>query len=106
MPQPTSSVRIPQGFYTPLPLDTAAIRLPPELLSLQEKLAEHIHDVWSLSRIEQGWTYGPSRNDVQRQHPCLLPYSQLPESEKLLDRKTAFETLAAIVSLGWKITPP
>lgn len=52
------------------------IVLPPHLERIREKLAENIHELWALTRIEQGWTYGPvsvhpggrSRNDREDQY--------------------------------------
>ena len=38
-------------------------------------------------------------------HPNLIPYEELPESEKSYDRGTATETLKAILLLGSSITP-
>lgn len=32
--------------------------LPPHLERIREKLAENIHELWAVTRIEQGWTYG------------------------------------------------
>lgn len=90
--------------YTPSPIDTSDIRLPDELLELCERLAEHSHDVWGKARIEQGWTFGPERNDQLKQTPCLVPYSELPESEKDFDRNAAMEVLKSIVKLGFCIT--
>ena len=92
--------------YTPSPLDTSAVTLPPSLRSLLERLAENTHDVWAATRIEQGWSYGPSRDDAAKKHPCLVPYADLPESEKEYDRRTAAETLKAILSLGHSISDP
>lgn len=92
--------------YEPKPLDTSSIELPASLQALLERLAENAHDVWAATRIQQGWTFGPSRNDDARKHPCLVPYDQLPESEKEYDRKTAGETLKAILKLGYRIEEP
>ena len=72
---------------------------------LAEKLAENAHDVWARQRMEQGWTYGPERDDLRKKHPCLIPYQQLPESEKVYDRKVSMETLKLILSEGYDITP-
>ena len=60
-------------------------------------------EVWARTRIEQGWTYGPTRNDQLKQHPCLVPYDELPESEKEYDRCTSVETLKTLSALGWKL---
>lgn len=89
--------------YNPKPINTSNIELSPELLALTEKIAENTHDVWAKSRIEQGWIYGPKRNDEQKTTPCLVPYSELPDSEKEYDRNTSLETLKLILSLGYKI---
>jgi hypothetical protein len=92
--------------YTPKPLDTSSIELPAALQELLERLAENTHDVWAATRIEQGWSFGPSRDDAAKKHPCLAPYDQLPESEKEYDRKTAAETLKAILKLEYAIKEP
>ena len=91
-------------MYKPEPIDTKDIKLPDELLELTEKIAENVHDIWALGRISDGWTYGQQRNDETKQTPCLVAYSELPESEKAYDRNTALESLKAIVALGYKIT--
>jgi len=89
--------------YPPRPIDTSGVTLPVELLGLTEKLAENAHDHWAKGRMAQGWTYGPERDDAAKQHPDLVPYSELPDSEKEYDRKTAMETLRAIITLGYRI---
>ena len=89
--------------YTPNPIDTTDVELSKELLELVELLAENTHDNWAAGRIAEGWTYGPVRNDELKQHPCLVPYNELPDSEKEYDRVTSMETLKAIRKLGWKI---
>lgn len=89
--------------YEPKPIDTSKVELSEELVDLTERLAENTHDVWAAQRMSEGWTYGPQRDDVAKTHPCLVPYSELPESEKEYDRKTAMETLKAIVAMGYLI---
>lgn len=89
--------------YTPRPIDTSKVVLPEELLVLTERLAENAHEVWARQRLAEGWTYGPERDDSKKTHPGLVPYNQLPESEKQYDRNTAMETLKAIVALGYEI---
>jgi ryanodine receptor 2 len=90
--------------YVPKPVDTTDIELPEELNELIEKMAENVHEVWAQSRISQGWTYGAERSDALKQHPCLMPYNELPEVEKAYDRDTAVETLKLIAKLGFKIS--
>lgn len=90
--------------YVPQPIDTSDIQLPEELEALVEKMAKNVHEVWAETRIKQGWTYGPERNDKQKKHPCLIPYEELPEEEKEYDRGTSVGTLKLILKLGFRIT--
>ncbi len=89
--------------YIPKPLDTSGIELPSEIIELGEKLAENVHELWAEKRLAEGWRYGQERNDREKLHPCLVPYSELPESEKEYDRTTAMETLRFILLLGYRI---
>ena len=57
--------------------------------------------MWAQTRISQGWSYGPVRNDELKQHPCLIPYEELPEEEKEYDRNTAIGTLKFIIHKGF-----
>ncbi len=91
-------------MYTPKPIDTKDVVLNSEILELCELLAKNTHEVWSQSRINDGWRYGAARNDEAKEHPCLIPYEELPESEKEYDRSTSLEALKLIVKLGYTIT--
>ena len=77
-------------MYKPNPIDTSKVELPDDLLELTEKIAD-------------GWTYGETRNDEMKTTPCLVPYSELTDSEKEYDRVTALQTLKLIVALGYRI---
>lgn len=91
-------------MYKPKPMDTSNIELPEELLMLTEKIAENVHENWSMGRIKEGWIYGDTRDDKKKTTPCLVPYDELTENEKDFDRNTAIETLKLIVALGYKIS--
>jgi hypothetical protein len=92
--------------YKPDPLDTSRMELGKEILELTELLARHNHDVWALRRLAEGWRFGKQRDDDRKEHPCLVAYELLPESEKQYDRQTALETLKAIMALGYRIIKP
>lgn len=89
--------------YKPAPLDLSDVTLPERLTELTEAIAENTHEIWSQKRIEEGWTYGLERDDSQLKHPDLLPYSDLPDSEKEYDRATAMNAIKLIVKLGYTI---
>ena len=89
--------------YTPNPIDTSAISLPEEILELGEMLAKNTHENFVKMRIASGWSYGPQRDDIKKTNPTLIPYEDLPESEKEYDRVTSTETLKTILALGYRI---
>lgn len=90
-------------MYTPKPIDTSDIKLPEELLALTERIAANVHDVWACGRISEGWIYGEAKDPEKKTTPLLVPYEELPESEKDYDRKTALETLKVVLSLNYSI---
>lgn len=89
--------------YEPHPIDVDDIPLDGNLEELQEAIAENAHDVWAKARIEDGWTYGEERNDTEKKHPDLVPYTALPEGEKEYDRLMACNTIKLVKKLGFDI---
>jgi hypothetical protein len=87
-------------------LDNSRIELSTDLQDLIELLARNNHDVWAKRRMEEGWQWGPQRDDIKKETPMLIPYDELPESEKQYDRDNAVEALKTIVALGFRIQPP
>lgn len=89
--------------YDPQPVNLDDIALTDDLLELREAIAENAHDVWAVARIREGWSYGPVRDDKKKQHPDLIPYSALPDSEKEYDRLMALNTIKLVKKLGFEI---
>jgi hypothetical protein len=89
--------------YDPKTIDTSHVMLSSDLEELIERLAQNNHDHWACKRIDEGWRYGPRRDDDHKEHPDLVPYEQLSESEKEYDRKTVIEALKAIIALGYQV---
>lgn len=89
--------------YTPKPIDTSAVAVPDALRPLIERLSENTHDVWAATRLAEGWRLGPTRDDREKTHPCLVPYEALPESEKAVDRVVVENVVKAILAAGYKI---
>lgn len=89
--------------YFPKTIDTSSIELSSDLRELVEHLAENNHDHWARKRLDEGWRYGPARNDAEKTHPGLVPYGELSEPEKEYDRKTVVEAIMAIMALGYDV---
>ena len=89
--------------YTPQPLDTGGVKIPEGIMIIADDLAKNIHEVWANRRVAEGWEYGTEHQYVLKKHPSLVPYEELPESEKDYDRNTALETIRYLLSHGYEI---
>ena len=89
--------------YNPQPIDVRDFPLDSDIKELIEAIAENSHDIWARQRMDEDWKYGPERDDKNKLHPDLVPYSDLPEKEKDYDRNTARGILQLIQRLGYKI---
>ena len=89
--------------YSSQPIALSHIELPEGFAELREAIAANAHDRWAWDRQSEGWTYGPKRDDAKLETPDMVPYSQLPESEKQYDRRMAEETLKLMIALGYKL---
>lgn len=98
-----TAFQVDNDTYIPHPHDLSQIQLPEDLKALCEEMAENAHDVWANERQSEGWTYGLKRDDHKLQTPDMIPYSQLPDTEKQYDRLMATGTLKLLIALGYKI---
>ncbi|KDO35630.1 hypothetical protein SPRG_00474 [Saprolegnia parasitica CBS 223.65] len=89
--------------YIPNPIDTSMVELGPNLLALGEAMAENVHDIWAIERIEQGWSWGPRRDDTLKTHPNLIPYAEMSEDEQSYDVRTSMETIKTIIAMKYTI---
>lgn len=89
--------------YNPKPIDITDVVLTEDLDELREAIAENAHEVWAVNRLAEGWSYGPQRDDNKKENPCMVPYSQLPESEKDFDRNMAMNTIKLLKKLGYDL---
>jgi hypothetical protein len=47
--------------------------------------ASSSHDSWLREKQAEGWVYGPVKDPDLKQHPCCVPYEQLPVEQKAKD---------------------
>lgn len=43
------------------------------------------HESWLEEKRATGWKYGPKKDPEAREHPCFVPYEELPPEQKLKD---------------------
>lgn len=89
--------------YIPKSIDLSDVELTEDLNDLREAIAENAHEIWAENRQMEGWSYGPQRDDYLKQTPDMVPYSQLPESEKEYDREMAMKTIKLLKKLGYDL---
>jgi voltage-gated potassium channel Kch len=73
-----------------------------------EELARMEHDRWRTDRLASGWTLG-ARDEAGRKHPGLVPWSELPEAVRDIDRELVRalpELLAEVGSVIARVEPP
>lgn len=92
--------------YSPKPIDTSSVELPPEMQELVETLAINTHEIWAARRLSEGWIVGARRDDNKKTHPCLVPFEQLSKTEQDYDRDVVESMLKAAIALGSRIEPP
>lgn len=47
--------------------------------------AQDFHEAWLEYKAAEGWTYGPVIDAEKKEHPCMLPFDELPMEQKVKD---------------------
>ena len=43
------------------------------------------HESWLSEKARDGWKYGPVKDPEKKEHPCFMPYDQLPVEQRVKD---------------------
>ena len=46
---------------------------------------EDSHNAWLKVKKLEGWVYGLEKDPETKQHPCMVPYDQLPQAQQTKD---------------------
>jgi hypothetical protein len=57
---------------------------------------EESHQGWIDFKVAHGWKYGLLKNEVLKEHPCLVPYDELPEDQRRKD--DLFQAIVKVLS--------
>lgn len=57
---------------------------------------EQSHESWYAEKVAAGWIYGPVKDPEKKEHPCMLPYADLPEAQRQKDH--IFLTVVRVVA--------
>ena len=50
-----------------------------------EAPASSQHESWLEYKLAEGWKYGPVKDSDEKEHPCCVPYDELPIEQKIKD---------------------
>lgn len=68
-----------------------------------EALAEFEHERWMTQRLLAGWRHDPKRDDAAKRHPDLVPYGQLGERQRELDRAVIRGIPPRLAGVGYAV---
>lgn len=46
---------------------------------------ENSHESWLAQKLAEGWKYGPVKDAEKKEHPCCVPYAEIPPEQKAKD---------------------
>lgn len=99
------AVKLRSLGFVAVPASDAKPEWPTDVSEEQiEALAKAEHRRWAASRRLFGWTYGPRRDDTQRQHPDLVTWQELSESTREYDRDPVRQLPRTLSEAGYTIT--
>lgn len=61
---------------------------------------EDQHEAWCRDKMAAGWAWGAVKDEANRTHPCLVPYSALPAEQRAKDH--AFKAVVNVLAYHLK----
>lgn len=55
------------------------------ILDQPNSTPEETHESWLREKEATGWKYGPVKNPETKEHPCFVPYNELPAEQRAKD---------------------
>ena len=63
----------------------ASARMGVDLHTMGDFGPEASHISWMKQKIDDGWKWGAAKNPDTKEHPCLVPFDQLPRDQQAKD---------------------
>lgn len=68
--------------------------------ALNGNTPEQSHESWLAHKAAHGWKYGPVKSSQRLEHPCFVPYEQLPLAQRAKDTLYLAVVRAMAAALG------
>ena len=89
-----------------LPLSDPRAQADLDISELQKLILSRMeHARWCAERWMAGWTRNPQRDEAKKQHNLLIPWEQLPENERRLDKEMIDNIPKALQEIGYGVAP-
>jgi hypothetical protein len=56
-----------------------------KILSGEVTTPEQAHESWLVFKRADGWGFGPVKDPETKSHPCMVPYAELPQEQRVKD---------------------
>lgn len=63
------------------------------------------HASWLAEKQSTGWIWGPAKDPERREHPCMVPYDELPPEQRAKDRIFVDVVTSVALALGLPVAP-
>lgn len=67
---------------------------------------EQSHEGWLAEKAATGWKYGPVKDPAKKEHPCFVPYAELPPEQREKDNLFLGAVRIMAGALGMSVTYP
>jgi hypothetical protein len=72
---------------------------------LQGNTPKQSHESWLEEKRKTGWKYGPVKDADKKEHPCFLPYDELPPEQAAKDELFVSTVRALAGALASAVRP-
>lgn len=91
--------------YSPHPEYVAHIKLPEEIASIADILAENAHEIWAKDRLQEAEKNKAKGKDVNPyDDPFMKPFNELSKQKRKTDYLSALNTIKLLYKLGFELT--
>lgn len=71
-----------------------------QIINNPDTTPEQSHENWLAFKKADGWVYGPVKDMEKKTHPCMVPYTDLPEFDRVKDAVFGSVVRGALVVFG------
>jgi hypothetical protein len=61
------------------------------------------HEAWMREKLENGWTWGPVKDEVAHTHPCIMDFAKLPPEQRAKDYLFHAVAINTATALGLRL---